>query len=198
MHISEGILTAPVLLGGGALTVAGTMIGLKKIDYGGIMSVAMLTAVFFVASLVHVPLGPGSIHLLLHGLLGLILGWAAFPAILIALLLQALLFQYGGILVLGVNTCMLAGPAVLCGYAVRPLLQRNRVMVAGFLAGFFSVLLSGILMALALMLSDAGFLAAAKLVLLAHLPLMVLEGLITMFVVAYLKKVQPAILNFSK
>jgi len=33
MHISEGVLTAPVLGAGAVLTVAGLAIGLKKMDY---------------------------------------------------------------------------------------------------------------------------------------------------------------------
>ena len=94
MHISEGILSAPILAGGAVLTTVGTAIGLKKMDYDRIMSVSLLSATFFVASLIHVPLGPGSVHLLLGGLLGLILGWGAFPAIVVALALQALFFQY--------------------------------------------------------------------------------------------------------
>ena len=88
MHISEGILSAPVLISGGALTVVGTAIGLKRLDYDRIMGVAIMAATFFVAALIHVPLGPGSVHLVLNGLLGVVLGWACFPAILIALLLQ--------------------------------------------------------------------------------------------------------------
>ena len=116
MHISEGILSAPVLISGVALTAAGTAIGLKKLDYDRIMSVAILAATFFVASLIHVPLGPGSVHLVLNGLLGVVLGWASFPAILTALLLQAIFFQYGGLVVLGVNTFNMAAPALLCFY----------------------------------------------------------------------------------
>jgi cobalt/nickel transport system permease protein len=65
MHISEGILSPPVLLIGGAVTVVGTAIGLKKLDYDRIMTVSLLTATFFVASLIHVPIGPGSVHLIL-------------------------------------------------------------------------------------------------------------------------------------
>ena len=125
MHISEGILSAPVLAGGAVLTTVGTAIGLKKLDYDRIMSVSLLSATFFVASLIHVPLGPGSVHLLLGGLLGLILGWGAFPAIVVALMLQALFFQYGGIVVLGVNGLIIAGPAVLCGVVLHPWLQKN-------------------------------------------------------------------------
>ena len=113
MHISEGVLSTPVLLSGAALTVVGTAIGLKKMDYDRIPQVAVLSAAFFVASLIHVPIGPSSVHLILNGLLGLLLGWAAFPAILVGLALQALLFQYGGLIVLGVNTFNMAMPAVV-------------------------------------------------------------------------------------
>ncbi len=200
MHISEGILSTPVLAGGAALTAAGTAVGLKKLDYDRIMTVSLLSATFFVASLIHVPIGPGSVHLLLAGLLGLILGWGAFPAIVVALFLQALFFQYGGIIVLGVNGFNIAGPAVLCGILLHPLLSGNRKkqMTAGFLAGFCSMFFSALLMASALFLSDHGFLDVAGLILASHLPVMVIEGLITMFVVTFLMRVQPEILSLGK
>ena len=198
MHISEGVLSAPVLIGGGALTAVGTAIGLKKLDYDRIMTVSILAATFFVASLIHVPIGPGSVHLILNGLLGVILGWVSFPAILIALLLQAVFFQFGGLLVLGVNTFTMATPALLCFYLVRPWLERpGSRAVAGFMAGFFSVFLSALLMAASLALSDVGFLATAKLVVVANIPVMVIEGFITMFTVAFLARVQPDILQLS-
>lgn len=197
MHISEGVLTTPVLIGGAVLTAVGTTVGLKRLDYDRIMTVSLLSAAFFVASLIHVPVGPGSVHLLLGGLLGLILGWGAFPAIVVALLLQAVFFQYGGIIVLGVNGLNIGGPAVLCGLFLGPLLRgsKKQQMTAGFLAGFFSMFLSALLMAGALYLSDQGFLHAAVILLTSHLPIMVIEGLITMFVVGFLARVQPEILS---
>ncbi|HID02090.1 MAG TPA: cobalt transporter CbiM [Desulfobacterales bacterium] len=200
MHISEGILTAPVLAGGAVLTTIGTAIGLKKLDYDHIMTVSLLSATFFVASLIHVPIGPGSVHLLLGGLLGLILGWGAFPAIVVALTLQTIFFQYGGMVVLGVNGFIIAGPAVLCGLLFRPLPGSNKkkLMAAGFLAGFCSMFLSAILMAGALYFSDSGFLRVAGLVLASHIPVMLIEGLITMFVVSFLARVQPEILSFNR
>ncbi|MDD5642485.1 MAG: energy-coupling factor ABC transporter permease, partial [Syntrophales bacterium] len=97
MHISEGVLSPAVLAGGAGLAVVGTAIGLKKMDYEAIPRVAILSAAFFVASLIHVPVGPVGLHLVLNGLMGLLLGWVAVPAILIALFLQALLFQFGGL-----------------------------------------------------------------------------------------------------
>ena len=199
MHISEGILTAPVLAGGAVLTTIGTAIGLKKLDYDRIMTVSLLSATFFVASLIHVPIGPGSVHLLLGGLLGLILGWGAFPAIVVALSLQTIFFQYGGMLVLGVNGIIIAGPAVLCGLLFHPLLAgtKKKQMTAGFLAGFCAMFLSAILMAGALYLSDSGFLRVAGLVLASHFPVMLIEGVITMFVVSFLARVQPEILSLN-
>ena len=193
MHISEGVLSAPVLIGGAGLAVAGTAIGLKKIDYDRIMTVAILSAAFFVASLVHVPIGPGSAHLLLNGLLGLVLGWAAFPSILVALLLQAVLFQFGGLTVLGLNTFNMAAPAVLCFYVFRPLLERGTTVrfAAAFACGFCAMLLSAMLTAGALALSGEAFRSAARMLFLAHLPIMVIEGVITGFAYSFLVKVKP-------
>jgi len=200
MHISEGILSAPVLTGGAVLTAVGTAVGLKKLDYERIMTVSLLAATFFVASLIHVPLGPGSVHLLLGGLLGLILGWSAFPAIVVALCLQALFFQYGGIIVLGVNAVIIGGPAVLCGLLFHSRISgsKKQQMAAGFLAGFCAMFLSALLMAAALFLSDQGFLKVASLVLAGHLPVMLVEGLVTMFIVTFLARVQPEILALNR
>jgi cobalt/nickel transport system permease protein len=199
MHISEGVLSPPVLLIGGAVTIIGTAIGLKKLDYDRIMTVSLLTATFFVASLIHVPIGPGSVHLILGGLLGILLGWACFPAILVALFLQALFFQFGGIVVLGANTTVMALPALLCFYLFRPWCIKGgkKGQLAAFGAGFCAILLSALLMALAISMSDQGFLQVARLVVVAHIPVMIIEGIITMFTVSFLAKVQPEFLQIG-
>lgn len=196
MHISEGILSAPILLGGASLTAVGTVIGLKKLDLDRIMEVSMLTATFFVASLIHVPIGPASIHLVLNGLLGIMLGWACFPAILVGLLLQAVFFQYGGLMVLGVNAVNMALPAVLCFYLTRPLLNSEKTRpLAGFIAGSGAILLSAVFMALSLAFTDTGFLATAKITVLANIPIMVIEGFITMFIFSFIGRVHPELLR---
>lgn len=199
MHISEGVLSPPVLLAGGAVTVVGTAIGLKNLDYDRIMTVSLLTATFFVASLIHVPLGPGNVHLVLGGLMGLVLGWSCFPAILVALFLQTLFFSFGGLLVLGVNTTIMALPALVCYYLFKHWIAHNgkRRKAGAFAAGFFSILISSIFMAVALASTDKGFLQAAKLIVVAHIPLMIIEGIITMFSVLFLSKVQPEFLQYN-
>jgi cobalt/nickel transport system permease protein len=197
MHISEGVLSPAVLAGGAALAAVGTTIGLKKLDYEAIPRVAILSAAFFVATLIHVPVGPVGLHLVLNGLMGLLLGWLAVPAILIALFLQAILFQFGGLTVLGVNTVTMAAPAVLCFYAYRGFLRRGGTpgMVAAFACGATAIILSGVLVAAALIFTGQGFLQVAEMVLAAHVPVMIIEGIITLFVFLFLQKVRPEMLE---
>lgn len=195
MHISEGVLSVPILAAGAALTAAGTFVGLRKLDNERLVTVAILSAAFFVGSLIHIPIGPASAHLILNGLLGAVLGWASFPAILVGLLLQAVLFQYGGLSVLGVNTFDMAAPAVLCSMLCGPLLRMNGKAraIGAFLCGSLSVLLASLLTATALSLTDEGFVQAAVTLVLAHIPVMLLEGGFTVLVVGYLTKAMPEI-----
>ncbi|MCJ7594137.1 MAG: cobalt transporter CbiM [Desulfobacterales bacterium] len=196
MHISEGVLSGPVLISGIALAAACTAIGLKKLEYDRIPRSAILSASFFVASLIHVPVGPSSVHLILNGIVGLILGWGAFPVILVALTLQAMFFQFGGITTLGVNTMIMALPAVLCYYLFgRMVSKRPSIAIpAAFVCGAFSVFFGAIIVGLALIFTEENFLKVSYLVVMAHLPVMIIEGIITAFCVAFLKKVQPDML----
>lgn len=197
MHISEGVLSASVLTGGAAAALAGTVIGLKKISANDIPKVGILASAFFVASLIHVPVGVSSVHLVLNGLLGLLLGWAAVPAILVALFLQMLMFQFGGLTTLGVNTVVMAAPAVLCYYIFGAMMGKSGriAFTSAFLCGFFSIILSAFLLSAALGLSGEHFLPAAKAVFLANLPLAPVEGLITAFTISFLMKVKPELVR---
>ncbi len=199
MHISEGVLSAPVLAGGAAFAVAGIAVGLKKLDNDRIPQAGILAAAFFVASLVHVPIGPSSAHLILNGIVGLLLGWAAFPVIAVALVLQAILFQFGGITSLGVNTIIMAGPAVLGYYLFTPFIARSHTtaMAGAFACGFTAVLVSALIAAAALMLTGEAFLEVSVALVAAHIVVMIIEGIITMFCVAFLKKVQPSMLQIG-
>jgi cobalt/nickel transport system permease protein len=198
MHISEGVVAAPILVAGAAGAVAGCAIGLKKMDLENTPKVAVLSSAFFVASLIHVPIGPTSAHLMLNGLVGILLGWMSFPALLVALLLQAVLFQFGGITTLGVNTVTIAVPAVLC-YLLYARFVRSRngtlAAVAGFLAGVTGILLAGIIVALCLIFTGEQFLNVARLFIIIHFPVMIVEGLLTAFIVMFIRKMKPAILG---
>ncbi|HDZ91509.1 MAG TPA: cobalamin biosynthesis protein CbiM, partial [Deltaproteobacteria bacterium] len=133
---------------------------------------------------------------ILNGIVGLLLGWGAFPVILVALTLQAVLFQFGGITTLGVNTMIMALPAVFCYYLFGSLVRRRSSLAlpAAFACGALSVFLSAVMVGIALTFTREEFLRVSYLVVVAHLPVMVIEGLITAFCVGFLKKVQPHIL----
>jgi len=198
MHISEGVLSAPVLATGAVLAAAGISVGLKKMDPEKIPQVAVLSSAFFVASLIHVPIGPSSVHLILNGINGLLLGWLCFPSILVALALHAILFQFGGITVLGINTVNMALPGVICYYLFGRLVNRERrliSLVAAFSCGFLAVFFSCVLVALSLVFTEQSFVSVAKLIVVAHLPVMVIEAIITLFCVAFLKRVKPELLG---
>lgn len=196
MHISEGVLSGPVLISGAVLAVAGTAAGLKKIDYDHIVHVAILASAFFVASLIHVNIGPSSAHLILNGIVGLLLGFAAFPAILTGLLLQSVFFQYGGLTALGVNTVVMAAPAVAVHYLFLPFIGRSPKLTfaMGFLSGMTAILFSSFLLGLALWFTDENFFKTSLAVILANLPVMVIEGIVTGFCVSFLLKVYPEII----
>jgi len=198
MHISEGVLPGWVLITGWALTAVGTYIGLKKINQKNLPLAALMSAVFFVASLIHVPLGPTSVHLLFNGLTGLLLGWATFPVLLVALFLQAVLFQFGGITVLGVNTFNMAIGGVVAYYLCRPFLKKDKgYIIAGVLGAVVAVLTAGILVALELTTIGQEFVANAKLVILAHIPVMAIEAVVNVFVLYFIKKNLPEMLDLE-
>jgi cobalt/nickel transport system permease protein len=108
----------------------------------------------------------------------------------------AVFFQFGGITTLGVNTIIMALPAVICFYLFAPLMHKNQriLLLAGFGYGFCAVFFGALLVGLALMFTEENFLAVATLVVSAHIPVMIIEGIVTAFCVVFLKKVQPAML----
>jgi cobalt/nickel transport system permease protein len=113
VHISDGILSVPWQAAGfaGAAILIG--VGVWRIRDDEIPRIALLTAAFFVASSIHVPVGNvTSVHLLLNGLVGVVLGRRAGLAVAVGLLLQVALLQHGGWLTLGINTCIMALPAL--------------------------------------------------------------------------------------
>lgn len=198
MHISEGVLAAPVLVTGAAVAAAGVAVGLKKLDSEKIPQVAVLSSAFFVASLIHVPIGPSNVHLILNGINGILLGWVCFPSIMVALALQAILFQFGGITVLGINTVNMALPGLICYFLFRRLVTQDRrgiSLAAAFACGFLAVFFSAVLVAISLVFTEESLMAVAKLIVVAHLPVMIIEGVITLFCVVFLKRVKPELLG---
>ncbi len=194
MHIVDGALSNPVVIGGAVAAAGGIALGLKSLDLDRIPTAGVLSASFFVASLIHVPIGPSSVHLILNGLAGLLLGWAAFPALFVGLLLQAVFFGFGGLTVLGINTVNIALPAVLTWMIFGRLIAHGSPVqgaIWGGVGGAFSIAATTAFVAVSLALSGDEFLPAAKLVFFAHIPVMAIEAVLTGFAVLLARKVKP-------
>ncbi len=207
-HIPDGVLSAPVLVTGALVSTGLLSIALRQLREDDLPQAAVLAAAFFVSSLISVPLGPSSVHLLLNGLMGLLLGWAALPAIFVALLLQAVFFGFGGLLVLGVNTMNLALPALVVALLLRPVLKRvleraspsrhRHAFLVGTSAGVLGVVLTALLLSGSLLLSGEPFGPAARVIAITFVPLALVEGLLTGIVVAFLLRVEPTLLRLDE
>lgn len=215
MHIPDGILSASAAAGGYAAAGGLTWLSLRGIKKryinprNGIPKAALLTAAFFAASLIHIPIPPVSVHLVLSGLMGIMLGWFAFPAILIGLLLQAVMFQHGGLTTLGVNACLMGIPALLAAsiFRLRHLFGKLRPLpnaILAFIAAFLAVALGALMTALLLIYAIPAYIdtsaerTAVIALSLAYLPVALIEGVFTAMVVLFLLKVQPDLLENEK
>lgn len=224
MHIPDGILPAQVCIAGYGLTGLFTWYSLRQINRDGdpspkIPKASLLTAAFFVASSIYIPIPPSSVHLVLNGLLGVVLGYFAFPAILIGLFFQALVVGHGGLTTLGVNASMMAIPALVAYHIFqlrhvgekskknslsdRPSSDRTqkiRVGLFAFLGGSIGLALAALIftgIVITTVPADFDFdteRTAIISLLVLHLPLALLEGTFTAMLAVYLHRVKPELL----
>lgn len=200
MHISDGFLSPQVSIAGYAAALTGTGFACYRFDERRIPQVAVMTSLFFVASSISVPLPLGitSWHFMLNGLVGMVLGWDAVPAILLSLLLQYLLLGEGGIASLGVNTVTMAGGALVGFHVFR--LRRGlkdplkRDAFFALLASAAALVASGVLFYLAMALSDPQYRTVTLTSLGLETPLLAIEPALTASVVIFLAKVKPELL----
>ena len=201
MHIADNVLPASVWIGGYVVTGVATGCVLARIRDADIPRCAVMTSLFFTVSLVPIPLPMGSIHLILNGLAGIVLGWLVVPAVLIALGFQLLLFGAGGLTTLGINASNIAAGALVARYifAARVLFapSRRRELTAGVLAGATALLVSALLFFVCLLSAGERFHEAAKFAFLLHLPLLVIEAVVTASAVVFLARVRPGLLEGS-
>lgn len=196
MHISDGVLSIEVAATLGAVSIAMCAYSIKNIKNENIALLSAMSALFFIASFIHIPLGPTQIHLLLIGVIGVFLGSLSFLSIAIALLLQAVLLGYGGLSSLGANLIIMALPAYLVYLITRIELFKNlNEKVKYFLVGFLGIAFSTIFLSLVLLLSKDEYIIASYSVIIANIPAMILEGLITLFLLIYIKKSIPKLLK---
>ncbi|MCF6180329.1 MAG: CbiM family transporter, partial [Geopsychrobacter sp.] len=159
MHISDGVLPVSVAVTTYVISAAICTWSVRRTRSEDLPKVAVMTAAFFVASLIHLPFGPTSVHLLIPGLVGALLGPAAFLAIGLGLVLQCLLFQFGGLTAIGANMLMMGLPALLAGWVFYHFKgrHRKRQILVGALCGGGATVLSALILALLLVSGGEDF-----------------------------------------
>ncbi|HOI19478.1 cobalt transporter CbiM [Methanothrix soehngenii] len=200
VHISDGVLPLAMLAAGFLFTLILLVFSMRNIRIEEIPKVSLITAALFVASLVHFPIGPTSVHLIMNGLAGILLGRRAFIGVFVALTLQAVFFQHGGLSVLGVNAFNIGVPALLAWQLFekrRGLESPHLEAVFGALAGGLAVLASVLLVSLELLALGEAFNEISLLVIGAHLPVIIIEALVVGAAAGFLLKVKPEMLADS-
>jgi cobalt/nickel transport system permease protein len=162
MHIPDGILSAPVLAGLGAASAAGVALSAKRAEQSAgasrIPMLGVLGAFVFAAQMVNFPVGPGaSGHLLGGALLAATLGpWAAAITMTAILLVQALVFQDGGVLALAANVFNMALVGVwIAWWPYRALANTGWARIGVFAGAFLSVTVSAALALTQIIVSGA-------------------------------------------
>ena len=198
MHIPDNFLSTPVWASLDAISIPAVGLMIKRagrdLPDTRIPLLGVMGAFVFAAQMINFPVGVGtSGHLVGGALLACALGPA--PAVLVMttiLVIQAFVFQDGGVLALGANVFNMAVAGVLAGYLPFQLWGAARRNSAIFAGGFLSVLVSGSLALAELLISGVRM---PRLLVFTSLGLFAvnagIEGAITISVVQALDRLNP-------
>lgn len=201
VHLPDGFLPLPWCVSGYAGAIALAIFGCRRLHERDIPRIALAAAAFFVASSIHITVPGGSVHLVLNGLVGILLGVRAGVALLIGLTLQALLIGHGGFTVLGVNDVLQTLPALAIGFLFRTFAKRESIERLTLLAGVLGsagVIATVLLQSGLLWLAGDGEPISSLLWLGLHVPVAVVEGFLVAGMVNYLAHVKPELLDLPR
>jgi len=203
MHIPDGFLTNRIALSLDVVSGAAVVYAARRVKLEAsarvVPMMGVLGAFVFAAQMLNFPvLGGTSGHLVGGALLAILLGpTAALLTMATVIIAQALFLQDGGLVALGANIFNIGATTVFVGYAVFNLLggtssRGGRLTVAGFAAGWVSMMFSAAGCALQLGLSGAIPLRVAVPAMGGyHAIIGIAEGGLTAGVLAFLARVRP-------
>ena len=205
LHIPDGFLNLAVSLLCWAVTAlvismavsrTNQSLGEKQVPLMGIMA-----AFIFAAQMINFPVAGGtSGHLLGGALAAIVLGpWAGMLVMTAVIAVQALLFQDGGLLVMGANILNMGLLTAAIGYGLyRGTFGRSRstkLAIAG-LAAWLSVMAGALATALQLWLSGTSNLQTVIIAMLGiHAPIGAGEALITVAALNFIFRTRPDLLD---
>lgn len=207
MHIPDGFLNLPVILITWALAIALIAISLNRAqaEYQerAVPLMGVCAAFIFAAQMINFPIPGGtSGHLLGGTLAGALLGpWAGSLVMVAVFIVQAVLFQDGGLTVLGANIFNMGLVGTFCGYylyrTIRFSVGRDTlrgVVVGATVAAWTSVVVASILCAIELALSGTVPLTVALGAMASwHLLIGIGEALITVIALSFIWRTRPDI-----
>ncbi len=209
MHIPDGFLTNRLAISLDVISGANILYAARRVrvDSSGRMVPIMgvLAAFVFAAQMLNFPiLGGTSGHLIGGSLLAILLGpMAGSLTMTTVVIAQALFLQDGGFIALGANIFNISAITCFSGYAIFKLLGGGtgggkRLLLAGFLAGWFSLMISSACCALEMGLSGAIPLHIGLTTMLGYHALVgIVEGMLTAGVLSFLFKVRPDLMKLN-
>jgi cobalt/nickel transport system permease protein len=209
MHIPDGFLSNQVAVSLNVVSGASVLYAARqvKVDISGraVPIMGMLAAFVFAAQMLNFPvLGGTSGHLIGGSLLAILLGpMAGLLTMTTVVLAQALFLQDGGLVALGANVFNISSVTCFSGYAVFRLLKGGtgggkRLLVAGFLAGWVSLMAGSACCAVEMGLSGAIPLRIGLATMLGyHAAVGIVEGMLTAGVLSFLFKVRPDLMKID-
>ena len=207
LHAPDGFFSLPVAVAG--YVAAAVFIGIairqtnKNLNERIVPMMGVMAAFIFAAQMLNFPVAGGtSGHLIGGALAAIILGpWAAILVMTAVVGLQALLFQDGGLVVLGINLLNMSIISVLAGYGAYWVFRKlgtsfKHLMIGGFIAAWVSVVIAAASTALMLGMSGTTPLALALPAMTGvHMLIGIGEGLITVFALSFIHAARPALLQ---
>lgn len=205
LHIPDGFLSLIVSLicwgiTAGILAVAvsrtNKSLGEKQVPLMGVMA-----AFIFAAQMINFPVAGGtSGHLLGGALAAIVLGpWAAMLVMTAVIAVQALLFQDGGMLVMGANILNMGLVTAAIGYGLyRGVINRSRStkLAAAGIAAWLSVMAGALATAIQLWLSGTGSLQTVVIAMLGvHALIGIGEASITVAALAFIFQTRPDLVD---
>lgn len=208
LHIPDGFLSLPVSLMFWVLAIAFVAIALDrvKLEYQErtVPLMGVCAAFIFAAQMINFPIPGGtSGHLLGGTLAGVLLGpWAGALVMTVVFIVQSVLFQDGGLTVLGANIFDMGLIGTFGGYylykAVRSTLGHNNwtsMATATAIAAWTSVFVAAVICAFQLALSGTVPLGIALTAMAGwHALIGIGEALITLLAVSYVWRTRPDLL----
>jgi cobalt/nickel transport system permease protein len=208
MHIPNGFLNTGVTLVTWVLTILALAYALhrtsKELDERQVPLVGVLAAAIFAGQMLNFAVAGGtSGHLMGAAIAAILLGpWPAMIAMTCVVAIQALVFQDGGLVVLGANILNMGILGVLVAYAVYRISQKLvggkpwGIFVSGFLAAWVSIMVAALAVALQLALSGRSPANIAIPTMAGvHALIGLGEGLITVGALAFIRATRPDLIQ---